>query len=148
MIETSIWRHFCEGPRGWRHLCNGPQTPMSFALNICVPIISAHNLGDISGHATRIKKRNALQVRPVGQALYLAEPKGLIRYPYIYEKVESFRRQGQHHLGAVIAPPIAHAKLNSTARVSKRPSHRSSACLRARYCTNLVWLDLARRARR
>src|SRR6266498_1065689 len=32
----------------------------------------------------------------------------------------------------------------STARVSKRPSHRSAACLRARYCTNLACSDLAK----
>jgi len=30
----------------------------------------------------------------------------------------------------------------STARVSKRPSHKSAACLRARYCTDLTWSDL------
>src|SRR6266498_1647758 len=30
----------------------------------------------------------------------------------------------------------------STARVSKRPSHKSAACLRARYCTNLTGSDL------
>src|SRR5262245_47446463 len=30
----------------------------------------------------------------------------------------------------------------STARVSKRRTHRSAACLRARYCTDLAWLDL------
>src|SRR6266540_5793252 len=30
----------------------------------------------------------------------------------------------------------------STARVSKRPSHKSTACLRARYCTNLTCSDL------
>src|SRR5262245_60778373 len=30
----------------------------------------------------------------------------------------------------------------STARVSKRQSHWSAACLRARYCTSLAWSDL------
>src|SRR5215471_15837672 len=30
----------------------------------------------------------------------------------------------------------------STARVSKRLTHRSAACLRARYCADLAWLDL------
>src|SRR6266508_1717102 len=34
----------------------------------------------------------------------------------------------------------------STARVSKRPSHWSAACLRARYCTNLTCSDLVRSA--
>jgi hypothetical protein len=29
-----------------------------------------------------------------------------------------------------------------SARVSKRPTHQSAACLRARYCTDLAWLDL------
>jgi len=33
-------------------------------------------------------------------------------------------------------------KLNSTARVSKRPSHQSAACLRARYCARLTQSDL------
>src|SRR5262245_3190020 len=33
----------------------------------------------------------------------------------------------------------------STARVSKRPSHKSAACLRARYCTDLTWSDLNKR---
>ena len=84
----------------------------------------------------------------MGQILYLAEPKGLIRNPYIYEIVESFRRPRHHHLGAVIALPIAHAKLSSTARVSKRMTDGTAACLRARYYTNLVCLDLARRTRR
>src|SRR5262245_8287489 len=32
----------------------------------------------------------------------------------------------------------------STARVSKRPTDESAACLRARYCTDLAWLDLER----
>src|SRR5215510_13337934 len=30
----------------------------------------------------------------------------------------------------------------STARISKRPTDESAACLRARYCTDLAWLDL------
>jgi len=30
----------------------------------------------------------------------------------------------------------------STARVSKRPSHETAACLRARYCTGLTCSDL------
>src|SRR5262245_39839625 len=30
----------------------------------------------------------------------------------------------------------------STARVSKRRAHQSAACLRARYCAGLEWLDL------
>src|SRR5262249_33908164 len=46
---------------------------------------------------------------------------------------------------AVSTAKSGHATLGqrySTARVSKRPSHRSAACLRARYCTNLAWFDL------
>jgi len=42
-------------------------------------------------------------------------------------------------------PKSGHATLwrrHSTARVSKRPTHRSPACLRARYCADLTWLDL------
>src|SRR5215510_13118809 len=30
----------------------------------------------------------------------------------------------------------------STARISKRPTDESAACLRARYCADLAWLDL------
>src|SRR6266498_1644044 len=103
---------------------------MSFALDICVPIISAYNLCGISGHATRLKKkkRNALCVRPVGQVLYLAEPKGLIRNPDIYETVGALRHPRHHHWGAVIAPYITRAVLyqSCVARFSEKRSQMNS----------------------
>ena len=36
---------------------------------------------------------------------------------------------------------------HSTARVSKRLTNETAACLRARYCADLAWLDLAYRLR-
>jgi hypothetical protein len=77
------------------------------------------------------KKRNALKVRSVENILYLAEPKGLIRNPDIFEKVGALRRPRHHHLGAVIALPVAHAKLNITVLVNRHLTDGTAACLRA-----------------
>src|SRR5215510_14405127 len=45
----------------------------------------------------------------------------------------------------VMVKRLAKGRWYSTARVSKRLIHRSTACLRARYCTDLAWPDLVRR---
>src|SRR5262245_44982775 len=59
------------------------------------------------------------------------------------------RAFADHDLARLLFKPptkSGHATLvhwYSTARVSKRLCSGSTACLRARYCTNLAWFDLA-----
>src|SRR5262245_36740591 len=92
---------------------------------------------------TRFRRRESRNAKPVRYR----RPMGVSKCVYGVGRFKKHKRRFSALKTKFlnVSHKSKHATLGrwySTARVSKRPSHMSAACLRARYCTNLTCSDL------